>query len=1092
MLKKGLLMWLVLLVVSFMITGVVRAAEESGLCGYWNFDESKGNTAGDSSGNNNDARIYGATWVKGKFGYALQFDGIDDYVDCGSDESLNITGAITIEAWVKPTKFGALQVIISTGNSYDMKDHQYSLHFRRENKFMFARGDETKFDNLYSAMHDSSAWHHVVGVDDGAELRLFVDGEKVDTKPKTVTPTPNVYKLKIGGYKIGGYYFQGLIDEVKIYNRALSDEEIRSQWNSQDSDKKVIIAKEIERLKEPPFLDGELTDTCWGKATHIKDFLENRKGDLPKEQTESYIGYDDDNLYIAFKCYESQIDKLKIISGKHDDPIWKGDCVEVFIDINNDKKGYHHFIVNPIGIKCAEYYASDVWNGKWEAKAKIKKEEYYWTAEIAIPFASLNIVDNTTTTFGLNLCRKEYVIPENTALSPTGGSFHQPKKFAKIKGLKLDFNPFIYSKITQMIKEKENKISKMEKKVISLKQEKGYKKDITELRGKLKEVKDRSIDRVKSPSYIDNKWFLLNEEIKEIGERITFLQGIISAASIYLRKTDNNSKVEYGIGVENTLKKIRKDKAFVGSFSDTVKIYAAKGEYEGFQLVIVPFSIKELKDIKIEVGDLLNKKKKTKIDKSNITLNKVGYVKTRQPAYRVEYAGWWPDPLLPLRGFDSPVLDVKAGKVQPIWIIVKIPEDALSGDYQGEIFIKPVNSYSTKIILKIKVWDFTIPKENHIKVWANPHFYYLKRFYGKLTPKMYQDFVLFMLEHRLRGLGRAGSHFIKGIIEKDKIRYDYSVFDRNFSLFMKEGMDSFGLEPLPSPGTPYFFGRAQVHSTKEHLKKITNFLEDYTDHLKERGWLNKALVWGIDEPEGKHYDNFIASMELVKRVCPELTRVLAYAGIKIPSEVEGYFEVLNVHIRGWDHIKTWATKAQREGVAIWWCNNCGTKPPYPNWYIDEDAIDHRIEFWMAHKYGIDGIDSWCANMWGADNISGPKRWPDKFWIANAPGGNGDGHLLYPGKDEKPLSSIRLEVIRDGIEDYEYLYLLRERLNKLKKINQEGKYKELIKEGEDLLSLPAWLVESVTKYLKEPEKLFDYRKKIALKIEEIDKISAQGK
>ncbi|MCD6165610.1 hypothetical protein J7K19_02730, partial [bacterium] len=77
-----------------------------GLVAYWSFDEGTGNIAYDISGNGNNCTIYGAKWTKGKYGSALQFDGVDDYVEVPHSVSLNITDAITIEAWINTSSDG--------------------------------------------------------------------------------------------------------------------------------------------------------------------------------------------------------------------------------------------------------------------------------------------------------------------------------------------------------------------------------------------------------------------------------------------------------------------------------------------------------------------------------------------------------------------------------------------------------------------------------------------------------------------------------------------------------------------------------------------------------------------------------------------------------------------------------------------------------------------------------------------------------------------------------------------------------------------------------------------------------------------------
>ena len=110
-------LWTITVVFAFsMLITNYSIAEEKGLVGYWKFDEGKGNIAKDSLGMGNDGTISGgATYTKGVSGSGLKFDGVDGYVDCGNNASLNITDTITIEAWVKTTIPSSTHVVAKDG-----------------------------------------------------------------------------------------------------------------------------------------------------------------------------------------------------------------------------------------------------------------------------------------------------------------------------------------------------------------------------------------------------------------------------------------------------------------------------------------------------------------------------------------------------------------------------------------------------------------------------------------------------------------------------------------------------------------------------------------------------------------------------------------------------------------------------------------------------------------------------------------------------------------------------------------------------------------------------------------------------------------
>jgi len=203
-----------------------------GLVGYWSFDEGSGSTAYDASGNGNDGTlIHDPKWTQGKSGSALQFDGTDDYVDCGNDESLNITDAITIEAWIKPTTWASYRYPVSkkkdtTGYSLQTGDVSTSgLQFR-----IYIGGAAYLAEtNILPPLNQYS---HIIGTYDGSRVRIYMNGiEQTIGRDVIGSIDITTNPLTIGCYSSGTCHFNGIIDEVRIYNRALSAEEVRYHYN---------------------------------------------------------------------------------------------------------------------------------------------------------------------------------------------------------------------------------------------------------------------------------------------------------------------------------------------------------------------------------------------------------------------------------------------------------------------------------------------------------------------------------------------------------------------------------------------------------------------------------------------------------------------------------------------------------------------------------------------------------------------------------------------------------------------------------------------------------------------------------------------
>jgi len=216
-----------------MLTLKARAAE-SGLVGYWKFDEGSGTTAMDSSGNGNTGTLNnGPLWVDGKYGKALGFDGVDDNVQVPTSASLDVTAYLTVEAWVYPRAYvsstGDAPHIVSradlSGGSIYILALQTGTH-----KVEYA---VNPFPNAAASGTDLqlNIWTHLAMTYDGSRVRLYINGN-FDSDYALSGPIFTTSNwLEIGcKHWAGGYhaFFNGLVDEVRIYNRALSQQEIQA------------------------------------------------------------------------------------------------------------------------------------------------------------------------------------------------------------------------------------------------------------------------------------------------------------------------------------------------------------------------------------------------------------------------------------------------------------------------------------------------------------------------------------------------------------------------------------------------------------------------------------------------------------------------------------------------------------------------------------------------------------------------------------------------------------------------------------------------------------------------------------------------
>jgi hypothetical protein len=200
------------------------------LVGHWSFDDIQGTIVPDQSGTGNDGTINGAPLlIDGPFGTALQLDGINDYVDCGNAESLNITDKLTISAWVKTVDAGDPAGGEMGGQNHYVSKHSCYQFKHRTNLLIFAIWDGSPYATRISIDNSfNGEWHHVVGTYDGSVLKTYVDTKLEGEAPHVGDIDLIDLNVNIGkNPNQNDQNFQGGIDEVMIYNRDLSESHVK-------------------------------------------------------------------------------------------------------------------------------------------------------------------------------------------------------------------------------------------------------------------------------------------------------------------------------------------------------------------------------------------------------------------------------------------------------------------------------------------------------------------------------------------------------------------------------------------------------------------------------------------------------------------------------------------------------------------------------------------------------------------------------------------------------------------------------------------------------------------------------------------------
>ena len=330
------------------------------------------------------------------------------------------------------------------------------------------------------------------------------------------------------------------------------------------------------------------------------------------------------------------------------------------------------------------------------------------------------------------------------------------------------------------------------------------------------------------------------------------------------------------------------------------------------------------------------------------------------------------------------------------------------------------------------------------------------------------------------------------------IKLDFSKFNEAGRKYFDEyGFTGYNLRLKGLGSGTYYereYGRFEgfEQGTPEYNRLMERYLSQMQDNLRKQGWLGKEYIYWFDEPNEPDYEFVKGTNALIKKYAPEIKTFLTehVAGQDIS-------DVTDISCTIWhklDHEKI--KKMNEKGLEHWSYLCCWPKSPWLSEFIDHDAINMRMWLWASYKHQLKGILMWETTYWNSEAASPAGHlqnpWEEAMSFVNGYGwpqgkqtiwGNGDGRYFYPNNrrpgieksthTDKPIPSLRLELLRDGIEDYEYMIILQ------KTIEKAGKSKDkLVKEASALLAIPETIYKDEKTYAKNPLLLYQHRQKIA--------------
>jgi hypothetical protein len=284
----------------------------------------------------------------------------------------------------------------------------------------------------------------------------------------------------------------------------------------------------------------------------------------------------------------------------------------------------------------------------------------------------------------------------------------------------------------------------------------------------------------------------------------------------------------------------------------------------------------------------------------------------------------------------------------------------------------------------------------------------------------------------------------------------------------------------------------------EYPLLMASYGEQLEAHLREHDWLGRSFVYWFDEPSPDQYPFVMNGFAKVKRYSPGIPRMLTE---QVEPGLIGGPNLWCPISNEYNHER--AEERRRAGDKFWWYVCTGPKAPYAGLFIDHPAPEMRIWVWQTWQRGITGLLVWQINYWTSEAAypdkaqnpyEDPMSWTSGYSTPagqKLPWGNGDGRFIYPPPAAAasapakpvltgPVDSIRWEHLRDGIEDYEYFCILRDRLEAARGRLSPQQSTELA----DLLKVPAEVTSSMTEFTKDGAPIEAHRLALARAIERL--------
>lgn len=503
-----------------------------------------------------------------------------------------------------------------------------------------------------------------------------------------------------------------------------------------------------------------------------------------------------------------------------------------------------------------------------------------------------------------------------------------------------------------------------------------------------------------------------------------------------------------------------------------LELSAVRNEQQSAQLAVTTSD--RVSDLSCSVGDLSGEN--GRIPAEHVTTRFVGYVPVQRTLSEMTWSATLEgvagdsvsgtrrpdvvgDPLL-----ERSTVDVPPFQTQPIWVTVDVPADLEPGAYSGQLTVTAASAEDTTFDLEVTVREPVLPdpesfefhldawmspdgiaREHGVDTWSEDHWRLLEAYFEELangsqaavTTTLVDDpWIVDWLEGSRRPTTEHGySSMVEWTYDGSEWSFDFSVFDRYVETARSRGVGprihAFGFLGFRPPERLAYYHAIEGERVEETVDvggdrwraAWTAFFDAFVTHLDERDWLDD--VWlAIDE---RDEEVLRAAVEFLDDVAPRFADRLSIAGSREADSYADDLSVNTLYVPGvpyeyeksaidegdlsataddYESLGPEAVDERRAEGQTTTFYAAGT-PSHPNRLAFSPAVESRLLPWIAAEERYDGFLCWSFTSWPADVYADPT-----FQYVQ-----GDEYLVYPGPDG-PLSSIRWELLREGIEDYE--------------------------------------------------------------------------